>query len=101
MRYDTGIHPGWDASPMCVHIHTLIDIQGQLNVAIPPTAMFLGSGRKPENLQEIHTGRENMQNSGQTVTQAQNRTRNLGAVKRQCYLLHTVPLIGVIVNILK
>lgn len=44
--------------------------------------------RKLENLKETHTDRENMhKNSTQTVTNAQDQTGNLGAVRQQHYSL--------------
>lgn len=71
-----GIHPGWYTSDAgqhaCTRSHTFrVD-------NLPP--MFLG--RSEETL------REKMQNTTQTVSQAQDQTRDLGAVRQQCCLLH-------------
>lgn len=43
------IHPRWDT------ICTLSYTYGQFRVANPPTDMYFGDGRKPEELEEIYT----------------------------------------------
>lgn len=40
------------------HVHALIQTQGQMILAISPTGMFLGDGKKPENLEDTHMDTE-------------------------------------------
>lgn len=58
------------------HFHTY----RQFSVANLPTCMFLDHGKKPENLVK------HIQNSVQRVSWAHDQTRDLGAVRQQCYL---------------
>lgn len=48
------MHPGWDSSPSCVYIHTLIFTKGKFSADRLSTGMFLWVGRTPENLEKTY-----------------------------------------------
>ncbi|KAB5553971.1 hypothetical protein PHYPO_G00044750 [Pangasianodon hypophthalmus] len=50
--HEAGILPEWDPSPSQGTIQGFTHTQGQFRVTSPPTGMFLGDGRKPENSEE-------------------------------------------------
>lgn len=77
-------HPGWDITVLQYTMHPL----GHDLAASPPTGMLYEDERKPEDPEKtLHRHGKNMQNSTWTVTQAQDRTTNSGAVNIHYLLL--------------
>lgn len=52
-RRKVGIYSGWDSSPLQGTMHALI--HRGINIANSPNCMFLGGGRKLQNLEETQT----------------------------------------------
>lgn len=72
----TPVHHRAPSTHIHMHISTLIHSKGQFILSNPLTGKFLVDGRKPENTVETPLHTENMlRNSTQTVTRAQNQTR--------------------------
>lgn len=63
--------------------YTLDGMQDTIHTLVPPIFIFLGDGRKAENLKAEVRCRNNMQNRTQRVSQAQDQTQNPAAMRQQ------------------